>query len=370
MYLCFPRLVLVYVRMCTQIQLITLTHIYTTIFSHNNLIYSNTSQKTLKNHHFTSSTHKLPSLTLIPNRRKMSQALVTDFFNTRKRNRFQDEAIINKSRKAAAAALDDHAGEEPTKRCLRSSKQKSTPEQEAPPVKTVVEVAPEKELKPKRGGAKTEKKDNLEALKSRMKRLDDAKSRVLPEPAPIQAEPVVPAAPPAEKKRVNKAELKRRIEEFNRNLSQLKDEKPVVEAEKPKETPVEAKMPAYLKSKDLASEKLDLASTLTLPKAYSMLLDTFKGSDTIVKFLFNRDEVCTFLKLKMGIQNITKQTFAHKHLAQIKAVYPEAYALKYEKLFIDFKNDYHLIIAPNMEGKLTLFRTIRYYFSLIKFFFF
>ena len=30
-------------------------------------------------------------------------------------------------------------------------------------------------------------------------------------------------------------------------------------------------------------------------------------------------------------------------------MYPEAYIFKQEKLFIDFRNDYHLTIAPNMD---------------------
>lgn len=111
----------------------------------------------------------------------------------------------------------------------------------------------------------------------------------------------------------------------------------------------EIKIPAYQKFKDLADHDLDLTSTLTLPKSYSLLLDSFKGSDTIIKFLFNRDEICTFLKLRMGIQNITKHTFTQKHLGQLKTVYPQAYVFKQEKLFIDFKNDYHLIVAPNLE---------------------
>lgn len=285
----------------------------------------------------------------------MSQALVTDFFNTRKRNRFQDEAVINKARKAAAAQLDDHIGEEPTKRCLRSSRQKAG-QPESEPAKVVVDMSQEKEAKPKRGGAKSEKKENLEALKARMLRLDEAKSRVLPETSKEKQVDLVPVASPVEaKKKLNKAELKRKIEEFNKNLAQFQEEiKPVEnkETEKPKPSiePVPAQIPSHQKFKDLASEQIDLSSTLTLPKTYSLLLDTFKGSDTIVKFLHNRDEVCTFLKLKMGVQNVTKQTFAHKHLGQLKTVYPEAYLLRYEKLFIDFKNDYHLIISPNMDG--------------------
>lgn len=279
------------------------------------------------------------------------------FVRLRKRNCLQDEALASKSRKAAGThaveetgAVDEVAS--PTRRCLRSSRQKAAEPESEKSAKCVVMIDEAPVEKTVRGGRKaTVRDDKKEELKARMKRLDEMKARVsVPEPV-ATAPVVVPCQPAVEtKKKLNKAELKRRIEEFNRNLAQLQSvETPaeVKEEKKPVETPP---LPAHLKFKELASEQIDLSSTLTLPKAYSLLFDCFKASDTIVKFLFNRDEVCTFLKLKMGVQNITKQTFAHKQLAQISAVYPQAYLLKYEKLFIDFKNDYHLIIAPNMDG--------------------
>ncbi len=43
------------------------------------------------------------------------------------------------------------------------------------------------------------------------------------------------------------------------------------------------------------------------------------------------------------------RNFAQNQLGQIKTVYPTAYNFKQEKLYIDFKNDYHLTIEPNFE---------------------
>jgi hypothetical protein len=111
--------------------------------------------------------------------------------------------------------------------------------------------------------------------------------------------------------------------------------------------------PCYLKFKHLVSEEIDQtnkSSSLPLPNKYEMLFNFFKGSDTISKLIYNRSEMCTFLKLKMGIQNITKHTFNLVNLGQIKHVFPLAYFYTQEKLFIDFKNDYHLIITPNLQG--------------------
>ena len=161
------------------------------------------------------------------------------------------------------------------------------------------------------------------------------------------------------------ATLKAKIQQFNENLRAVKEAAPIEtksssekvadEVEKLAATVTEAtekqKTAAFLNFKDLASSDIDLTHTLTLPLSYSQLLDSFRGSDTILKFMHNRQEVCTFLKLKLGIQNITKHNFAVKHLAQIKTVYETAYVFKQEKMFADFKNDYHLTISPNMEGK-------------------
>jgi chromatin licensing and DNA replication factor 1 len=189
-------------------------------------------------------------------------------------------------------------------------------------------------------------------LKSRINRLDDKVSRVIVEAkldnqVEVKASPSNEEVKPEKKKRLNRAELKQKMEQFNQKLVAIQALEPEV-VTKPVEAP--AQLPAYVAMKDLADDKLDMTSTLTLPQKYARLLEFFKGSDSIEKMLFNRDEICTFLKLKMGIQNITKHTFTIQHLAQIKSVYPEAYNYRQEKLFIDFKNDYHLIISPNLEG--------------------
>jgi chromatin licensing and DNA replication factor 1 len=276
----------------------------------------------------------------------MSQAKVTEFFATRKRTRHgaNDDLLVKQVKSVDAAAAMPPTSEKQTR--SRTKKQE-------------IDEA---------------KKEQLALVKSRITRLDAKLAKVTtPEPSVQQAPAGEAAAKGPAKMRLNKAELKQKIEQFNKNLLQVQsekaeEEKAVAAAPSVKETttaptqPLEARkkdavaeeIPAFLKFKDLASSELDIATTLTLPKSYSLLLDSFKGSDTIVKFLFNRDELCTFLKLKMGIQNITKHTFALKHLAQIKTVYPQAYTCKQEKLFVDFKNDYHLIISPNLEGR-TLF---------------
>jgi len=46
----------------------------------------------------------------------------------------------------------------------------------------------------------------------------------------------------------------------------------------------------------------------------------------------------------LSVRNFTQTT-----LGQIKTVYPLAYEIKQDKLFIDYKNDYHMVISANIE---------------------
>ena len=285
----------------------------------------------------------------------MSQTRVTEFFSTRKRNQLQEEAAIGKSK---AKSIGKSGGEEevteasPTKRCLRSSARLQSSKQ---PV-----VAATESTEPKRAAAKksSEKKEKLEQLKARIQRLDEQTAKVINEDEKKEA------VKPPEKKKVSKEELKKRIEAFNRNLVEIQTEKETVEekSNEKEEKSNHIELPAFEKLKSLAATDIE-TSALALPKSYTLLFDFFKGSDTIVKFLFNRDEICTFHKLKMGIENITKRAFAHKHLAQIKTIYPLAYLYKYDKLFIDNKHGYHLIISPNLDG--TYFRIYLIFIYLI-----
>ena len=296
----------------------------------------------------------------------MAQPRVSEYFSTRKRNRFnEDQVLLNKQKKTqtlieAPSELDDIAA---IKSKLTALKQERTTRSK---VKQQLESSKSEEnkdtpepvpIKKTRGG-NAKNKEAMEVLGAGVVGLDFEVLKIVgggetpaAEIAPQKENVSQEAAKPEKKKRLNRAELKQKIEQFNSKLIHIQQENIEPEtkvAEKAAEI-TQPEMPAYLKFKDLADEKLDMTSTLTLPKAYSLLLDSFKGSETIVKFITNRDEICTFFKLSQGIQNITKHTFTLKQLAQLKTVYPEAYIFKQEKLFIDFRNDYHLTIAPNMD---------------------
>ncbi len=299
----------------------------------------------------------------------MSTTKVTDFFSTRKRGRFanQDEAALRSKQIATQLDPTDIIGVEKSRlikavetelvrrstRSTRSRKFSNREEEEPPKVEEQPEEAPpvisaEPEKKLTRAQMRKAKMDEL---KAKMSRLDDKLSKVKEvAPKPVEAE--VKEAPVKAKKKVDRAELKAKIQSFNNNLLAVQESVAKAKESVIVETPrvvAEGPISAFEKYKDLASSEMDIKCTLTLPSSYARILEAFRGSDTIIKFLNNRQETCTFLKLKLGIQNITKHTFLLKHLAQIKTVYPLAYYFKQEKMFIDFKNDYHLTISPNLD---------------------
>jgi len=302
----------------------------------------------------------------------MSKGKVSDYFATRKRTRFnQDDILLNKKNKTQTVIdtppvnvlnIEKSQLIKAVETELKSRSTRSRTKQAASEVTPVPEEnnQNEPEKKVTRASARKQKMDEL---KLKMNRLDDKLSKVkevAPKPVEVEAKAPVPVeqkAPikPKGKKKVNMAELKAKIQNFNDNLQAVQDKveasKKLAEEQEKKsaEQAPELIAAAFNKFKDLASSDIDIKCTLTLPTSYARILDTFKGCDSILKFLKNRQETCTFLKLKLGVQNITKHTFTLKQLGQIKTAYPLAYYYKQEKMFIDFKNDFHLTIHPNLD---------------------
>ena len=62
--------------------------------------------------------------------------------------------------------------------------------------------------------------------------------------------------------------------------------------------------PAYEKFHSLATPA---PPSLTLPYKYKQLAETFRGMDTVVSMLHNRNEICTFSKLKAAVQSMNKK---------------------------------------------------------------
>lgn len=158
--------------------------------------------------------------------------------------------------------------------------------------------------------------------------------------------------------------MKARLAQLDQKIAQALEAKPVdqvVSKTTTTESTAAAPSPAFAKFQHLLEQKESSQTgeqaihRLPMPTRYQRLLDDFRASDSIMKMLFGRSEICTFLKLSRSVQNQTKHNFGLKNLGQIKTVYPNAYEFKQEKLFIDFKNDYHLIISPCLEGKEPLY---------------
>jgi len=107
--------------------------------------------------------------------------------------------------------------------------------------------------------------------------------------------------------------------------------------------------PAYERYLHLASNP---EGGLTFPAKHKVLNDYFKAVDTVISLLHNRQEVATFSKLQIGVQDMLKKNFSQDTLAKINTVFPEAYAFRQEKT----KNlmgvmEYNLVVTPCFSYK-------------------
>ncbi|CAK1545012.1 unnamed protein product [Leptosia nina] len=153
-------------------------------------------------------------------------------------------------------------------------------------------------------------------------------------------------------------------------------QKPLMSPRKVFVSPVKSptKIPAYLRHASLASTS---SSPLPLPHHYRFLAEHFRGMETVVALLYNRNEKITFAKLKPSIQEMLKRTFSEKHIAQIKHLVPDFYNFEVQKTksfnSSANKDGYELIISPNfpndikvMNPSVLLERRRYFYDTLLK----
>ncbi|KAH3774263.1 DNA replication factor Cdt1-like [Dreissena polymorpha] len=132
----------------------------------------------------------------------------------------------------------------------------------------------------------------------------------------------------------NLDDLKKRLADMKETRKKIKVPAPAlkkfdeIKIEVDDKSDVKPKVPAYERFHHLTTES---PPTLTLPYKYRLLSEHFRGMDQVVSILHNRNEVCTFSKLKTAVQELNKRNFEEHHLGQIKTVFPEAYELRQEK---------------------------------------
>ncbi|XP_053606454.1 DNA replication factor Cdt1 [Plodia interpunctella] len=142
-------------------------------------------------------------------------------------------------------------------------------------------------------------------------------------------------------------------------LSPKSEETPVITPQRPLISPRKvvvspvkspSKVPAYIKHASLATS----STSLPLPHQYRFLAELFRGMETVVALLYNRNEKITFAKLKPSIQEMLKRNFTEKHLAQIKHLVPDFYNYEVQKIknfsTSTHKEAYELIITPNFPN--------------------
>lgn len=113
---------------------------------------------------------------------------------------------------------------------------------------------------------------------------------------------------------------------------------------------LDSQIPAYMRHASLATS----TTSLPLPHHYRFLSELFRGMETVVALLYNRNEKITFSKLKPSVQEMLKRSFNEKHLAQIKHLVPDFYNFQVEKIknfsASSHKEAYELVITPNFPN--------------------
>lgn len=111
-----------------------------------------------------------------------------------------------------------------------------------------------------------------------------------------------------------------------------------------------SKVPAYIRHASLATT----STSLPLPHKYRFLAELFRGMETVVALLYNRNEKITFTKLKPSVQEMLKRNFGEKHLAQIKHLVPDFYNFEVQKIknfsTSSHKDAYELVVTPNFPN--------------------
>ncbi|XP_013190757.2 DNA replication factor Cdt1 [Amyelois transitella] len=129
-------------------------------------------------------------------------------------------------------------------------------------------------------------------------------------------------------------------------------QRPLISPRKVVVSPVKSpsKVPAYIRHASLAAP----STSLPLPHQYRFLAELFRGMETVVALLYNRNEKITFAKLKPSVQEMLKRNFTEKHLAQIKNLVPDFYNYEVQKIknfsTSAHKDAYELIISPNFPN--------------------
>lgn len=150
-------------------------------------------------------------------------------------------------------------------------------------------------------------------------------------------------------------------------------QRPLISPRKVVISPIKSpsKVPAYIRHAALATS----TSSLPLPHHYRFLAELFRGMETVVALLYNRNEKITFAKLRPSVQEMLKRSFAHKHLAQIKHLVPDFYNFEIQKVknfsASTHKEQYELIISPNFPNDIkvmnpsVLLERRRYFYDIL-----
>jgi len=315
----------------------------------------------------------------------MSQPALTNFFNQTKR------ATRNTR---SGKVLDVPVEAPPTKRSTRGAKKlsesendkitqivaekpsnvvldeeanilKEIPENHPPPkveseAKEIVNVPAEIKEKPKRGRKKVVKEiEEKDDCPSPAKRQRSQKSNI--EQALEVSKKLTPAEVKEKLQGAKKlSDLKEQLKKIEKSKESVKVKeakakaaaKKVAEDKAKKDAKLEyEKSPAYIRFHNLA---LKDDGSFPLPYSYKFLEEVFRCTEQITAMLHNRQEVITFEKLKLAVQQMLRKSFTVGYLKQIKTVFPEAYRFAWENIIGRYGKklaEFELNVVVNMKYK-------------------
>ena len=94
---------------------------------------------------------------------------------------------------------------------------------------------------------------------------------------------------------------------------------------------------------------------LSLPDKYLELASVFDSLEVVVSQLHNRSVACTFDKVRLNYQKLTKKVLDLKQIAQILTIFPNAYLVRSEKS----TDDVSLLLKPNIVSSKMIQFTLR-----------
>ncbi|KAL3312939.1 replication licensing factor Cdt1 [Cichlidogyrus casuarinus] len=167
---------------------------------------------------------------------------------------------------------------------------------------------------------------------------------------------VSPQPKPRKKKLITEKESAALLEKIKKKAEQKAAYQRFAHLAKPDQTESENKAPE-VEIAAPATPKFTPNKSLPLPFHYANLYELFQSCETVVSMLHNRNEVCSFDRIKPSVEKIVRKNFDEEHVDQIVSIYPNCYSLRYDKQLDTVTKkqtgNYTLVLTPKLRDDST-----------------